>query len=51
MVGRARNKIITRRKGMSPWYKRMKLNQIFWAILEAIDNVYVGQHYKLLYQC
>jgi hypothetical protein len=51
MVGVDRRKALCCRKGISPWYKDMKLNQIFRAILEAINNVYVGQHYTLLYQC
>jgi hypothetical protein len=51
MVGADRRKTFGCKKEMSPWYKEMKLNQICRAILEANNNVYVGQHYTLFYHC
>ena len=49
--GKERNHLLAEKKVISPWYKKGKLHQIFRAILEANDNVYVGQHYKLFYHC
>jgi hypothetical protein len=51
VVGRDIRKALALQKRDVSMVQGGKLNQIFWAIFEANKNVYVGQHYTLLYKC